>query len=414
MERPAIPGYQVGGPIGFGAGGAALAVRDRAGNAFAAVVIPRNERLERLVQLRHVRHPHLPVIHDLVAVDDSVAVIMGLVIGPSLATLVNAREWLSPAEVATVWRGTADALAAMHRRGLVHGDVSPANILIGSGGDPVLVDIVGHGGAERGHRGYIPPELDDGPATTASDVWSLARTLTWASGEDHQVMRHVGAALATDPAARPSAQDFATWAFLLGTGVSVTVPAAANLAGAQLRSAVAPTVVAGSPPRAHRPWSFLLAVVVAAVLLSARMLAADAVAARAVGMPEPPPEQEVGAVVESLLIKRDTALVAGDREALAEVYLPDSRVAEVDHALAEGLADSGVRLEGYGTDLIAVEAMTIRSRSFVARVELAQRSHSRVDADGVRRAVERQGPHCREVTAVKRGEWRIADVEVCP
>ena len=35
MERRVIPGYEVGSPIGFGAGGTALAVRDAEGTSFA-------------------------------------------------------------------------------------------------------------------------------------------------------------------------------------------------------------------------------------------------------------------------------------------------------------------------------------------------------------------------------------------
>ncbi|MDX5400562.1 MAG: protein kinase, partial [Actinomycetes bacterium] len=238
-----IKGYEVGGPIGFGAGGAAVAVRDRDGRSLAAVMAPRDARLERLEGLATLRHPNLPRIRDVVAAGDQAAVVMDLVVGPSLATLVNARSWLSRGEVATLWRTIGDALAALHHRGLVHGDVSPANIVVGPDGTPVLVDIVGHGGTERGHTGYIPPELDDGPATEASDIWSLARTLTWASGEDADVVRHVGRALAEDPVQRPTARDFATWSHLLGEGAELVVPTAADLAGAQLRSAAAPTVL---------------------------------------------------------------------------------------------------------------------------------------------------------------------------
>lgn len=282
MERRVIPGYEVGSPIGFGAGGTALAVRDAEGTSFAAVVVPKAGHRERFEELRALRHPHLPPIRALVEMNEhDVAVIMDLVVGPSLATLVNARTWLEPAEIATVWHGIADALAAMHHRGLVHGDVSPANVVIGPGGRPVLIDIVGHGGAERGHTGYIPPELDHGPATAASDVWSLARTLAWASGENAGVTDHLRGALAEDPTERPTAREFATWAHLLGEALPLEVPDAAALAGAQIRSAAAPTVLTPRPPE-RWPWQVLAAAVAGG--LSLLMFAGHALGSAA----EPP------------------------------------------------------------------------------------------------------------------------------
>ncbi|MGM0384535.1 MAG: protein kinase domain-containing protein [Actinomycetota bacterium] len=421
MERRVISGYEVGGPIGFGAGGAAFAVRDRDGRSLAAVVVPDDERLERLVGLRNLHHPHLPRIRDVVAVGDEAAVVMDLVVGPSLATLVNARSWLSQGEVATLWRGIGDALAALHRRDLVHGDVSPANVVIGPGGIPVLVDVVGHAGAERGHTGYVPPELDDGPATTASDVWSLARTLTWASGEDADVARHVGMALADDPLRRPTARDFAMWSYLLGDGAELEVPAAADLAGAQLRSVAAPTVLKEARASSEPPWAvFALAVIVAVtgLLVAGRALGLATRMddtprpARAVAVPASP--EGVRAVVASLLADRDVAVAAADAVAVRALYLPGAAVADADAALAATLGTEGTVLEGYGTVLLDLETSEVRSRAFTARIEVQQRAHRRTGPDGVQRFVERQDAHCVLVEAVRRGEWLIEEVTPCP
>ena len=85
--------------------------------------LPAQERFRQQLGIDDAQRRE-PPIRALVEMNEhDVAVIMDLVVGPSLATLVNARTWLEPAEIATVWHGIADALAAMHHRGLVHGDV---------------------------------------------------------------------------------------------------------------------------------------------------------------------------------------------------------------------------------------------------------------------------------------------------
>ena len=75
----------------------------------------------------------------------------------------------------------SEALAELHRRGLVHRDIKPSNIIFVNG-HPKLADIglVAQAGekARLGTEGYIPPE---GPGTPQADLYSLGKVLYEAS-----------------------------------------------------------------------------------------------------------------------------------------------------------------------------------------------------------------------------------------
>ena len=81
----------------------------------------------------------------------------------------------------------ASALAHLHARGIVHGDVCPANVRMSTvdGGPPraVLIDFGLAGpalpgdGAARGTLGYAAPEALTGARTPASDLFGLGATL---------------------------------------------------------------------------------------------------------------------------------------------------------------------------------------------------------------------------------------------
>ncbi len=87
-------------------------------------------------------------------------------------------------------RGLALALSRVHARGWVHADVKPANILLGSSGEPLLSDFgiaVRAGEASRGgSAGYLSPERLAGSALCpADDVYGFGRILEDAIGTGH-------------------------------------------------------------------------------------------------------------------------------------------------------------------------------------------------------------------------------------
>ena len=117
--------------------------------------------------------------------DGRVALVMPHLLGGALDGLVRARGHLSPGEVVTVLAPVASALGRLHDLGVVHGDVSPGNVLLDLDGRPVLGDLgLGHVVGEVspgvwGTDGYVAPEVVlGGDPSPTSDVYALG-ALGW-------------------------------------------------------------------------------------------------------------------------------------------------------------------------------------------------------------------------------------------
>jgi serine/threonine protein kinase len=130
-----------------------------------------------------VRHPHLVRVRDG-SIDGQTYLVMDFVGGDTLARRLDRRGRVAPGVALGIARQLAEALAALHTAGLVHGDVKPANVVLPAAGRAVLVDL---GFAHRpgeidfvlGTPNYLAPELCRAPAadTTAADIFALGVTL---------------------------------------------------------------------------------------------------------------------------------------------------------------------------------------------------------------------------------------------
>ncbi|WP_405723220.1 serine/threonine protein kinase [Streptomyces sp. NBC_01537] len=178
-----------------------------------------------------LHHPNIVGVFDFVDEGATGWIIMEYVPSRSLAQIVTERGLLTPEEAGPIGCQIADALVKSHSEGVVHGDVTPENILITDEGVARLTDFgisralwndatQSGTGSVRGKPRYLAPEVAKGqPAGKKSDVFSLGASLYAAVegrspyGEAEHLMAylaravegHIEPALRAGPLAEPLA-----------------------------------------------------------------------------------------------------------------------------------------------------------------------------------------------------------------
>lgn len=101
---------------------------------------PAAEMLQAAVAASRVLHPNLVGVYDAIDEEQRAYVVREWVEGESLRDLVAAEGPLDPARAIAIAHSVADALAAVHATGMIHGNVHPGTTLIGDDGRVVLAD----------------------------------------------------------------------------------------------------------------------------------------------------------------------------------------------------------------------------------------------------------------------------------
>jgi serine/threonine protein kinase len=126
-------------------------------------------RLEH-ARLEPLRHPHIVAVRGLVDDGVSIALLTEYLDGGDLTSLAG----LAPRHWAGAARGALLALAYLHERGIVHGDVKARNLMLDAGGSVRLIDFGSAGpfgrpsrpaGSTPAHRRVTMP----GAVTSADD-----------------------------------------------------------------------------------------------------------------------------------------------------------------------------------------------------------------------------------------------------
>ena len=129
-------------------------------------------------------HPNIVGVHDWGAVDGVYFMVMEFVRGQSLRDVLSAEGLLAPAQIADVLLQVLDALEHAHRKGIVHRDVKPENVLLTADGVAKVTDFglarayadarSTQSGTISGTAQYLAPEqLLGEPADPRTDLYSV-------------------------------------------------------------------------------------------------------------------------------------------------------------------------------------------------------------------------------------------------
>jgi Tol biopolymer transport system component len=145
--------------------------------------------------LARIHHDNIVKVHSIEQHGDLTAICMELVEGTDLESYVAHKGCLDPVHTAVVGRQIADALATVHRAGLLHRDIKAQNVVMTTDGHIVLVDfglgVPSGGGAGEfaGTLPYMAPELFEGaPPSRNTDLYALGVLLFHLVSREYPVM----------------------------------------------------------------------------------------------------------------------------------------------------------------------------------------------------------------------------------
>jgi eukaryotic-like serine/threonine-protein kinase len=197
---PHIPGYELLQYLGGGPMTAVYSAHDNAADAACAVKVLRDDWDDPTTAIKllqrearaglHVHHPNLVRVTHAHVTREPYFFVMDLLPGESLRRRLRRDYRLALADALWIARQNAEALAALHAAGFLHGDVKPDNVRLVDDGTAVLIDLgFAHRPGENaaflragyvlGTANYLAPELCDAlpSADETSDLFSLGVTL---------------------------------------------------------------------------------------------------------------------------------------------------------------------------------------------------------------------------------------------
>lgn len=147
-----------------------------------------NERFLREAQAAGtLSHPNIVTVHDVGEEEETSFIAMEYVEGKNLKQVIREKERLSYDRVAEIIAQVAEALDYAHRKGIVHRDVKPANIIITPDGTVKITDFgiakietssLTETGQFLGTPNYMSPEQVTGETVDGrSDLFSLGVVL---------------------------------------------------------------------------------------------------------------------------------------------------------------------------------------------------------------------------------------------
>lgn len=187
FKNQQIDKYQILDTIGTGGFGAVYLARDTFIDKQVAIKVPhkQGEDIEKLLRepklLAALNHPNIVSVITADQKNGVFFIVMEYVEGQSLEKHLRSHGAL-PINIALQWfTKISEALAYAHKKGVLHRDVRPANVLISNDGIIKVADL----GTSRyllespwastriGSPPYMAPEHFQGKATFQSDIYSM-------------------------------------------------------------------------------------------------------------------------------------------------------------------------------------------------------------------------------------------------
>ncbi|MDV7141152.1 serine/threonine-protein kinase [Tropicimonas sp. TH_r6] len=169
---------------------------------FDVVVRLFGEEARRLAKLNH---PNIVGVHDVFEDNGTAYMALDYVEGRDLFDVIETEpQRLDPSSIRTMTQRLLEAVAHVHSHDVLHRDISPDNILLDAGNDPILIDFgAARDTARRASRvlsalqvvkdGYSPQEfyLAGAAQSPAGDLYSLAATLYHVLTGDPPIYSHM-------------------------------------------------------------------------------------------------------------------------------------------------------------------------------------------------------------------------------
>jgi len=187
-----VPGYTGLKTIGSGGFGDVVLAKHNPSGTLVAIKYLRAELLadpefaemfRREAQvLASLDDPNVVRLYEYVESPSGAAIVMELVGGVSLREILTYQGKTTAEAALAVLRGSLLGLAAAHRRGVVHRDYKPENVLVNGDGVSKLTDFgiaarTGEHPVPAGTLNYAAPEQIAGaPASPASDIYAATAT----------------------------------------------------------------------------------------------------------------------------------------------------------------------------------------------------------------------------------------------
>ncbi|UCH97788.1 MAG: serine/threonine protein kinase, partial [Candidatus Aminicenantes bacterium] len=193
-KLPQIPGYRMIKKLGQGGmADVYLGVQEKLQRHVAVKVMIPSLFRDELFSKRFIKeaqtaaqlnHPNIITIHDVGEAEDSYFIVMEY-LGESLSNRLRQTGCLPPKKALKIVKMIASALDYAHKKGFIHRDIKPDNIMFRSDGTVVLVDFgiaraidssthLTRTGMSIGTPHYMSPEQCKGEKIDGrSDIYSL-------------------------------------------------------------------------------------------------------------------------------------------------------------------------------------------------------------------------------------------------